>query len=156
MDEENYHLLVAYAAKDGRTVSNLVLHTMMELIRPQRERVRRDKKQELLLALTRKNGQEGKAPGWVYCISISVNGNVYHKIGHTKYIKKRYKALGVDSPLEAKEVGLVGVGDRCSAERYLHERWKEYRVSGEWFDFSSIPIERVLDSMSEIKGAIQP
>lgn len=54
------------------------------------------------------------------------------KIGRTKYLLKRFKAIQTASPSRLKLLGVV-YGD-AAMERALHERFRKCRVVNEWFE----------------------
>ena len=64
----------------------------------------------------------------VYLIS---HEDKYLKIGHTNDINNRFSQLQVATPIKLKMIHLIK-GD-VNLEKELHNRFKELRVSGEWF-----------------------
>ena len=66
----------------------------------------------------------------VYLIG-SDNGLV--KIGITKNIRKRFRALEKSSPVEIKIIGIKSTPDKRTLESELHDMFQSKRVNGEWF-----------------------
>ncbi|MCP4336644.1 MAG: hypothetical protein GY679_02205 [Mycoplasma sp.] len=71
-----------------------------------------------------------KEDGVVYFIGNQEEGNV--KIGFSTDVNRRIKELQTSSPSKLKILKTFP-GD-ISKERELHERFKEYRIKGEWFE----------------------
>lgn len=73
---------------------------------------------------------------------IQARGTGLIKIGRSKTPSRRLKTLQTGNASELRLVAtLEGLGWR---ERDLHEELKEWRVSGEWFEYEcvgSIPVE---------------
>ena len=59
------------------------------------------------------------------------------KIGHTNALKKRIYALRGSSPTRLELVGTVIGGS--AREKNLHERFRDFRVFGEWFTDEILP-----------------
>ena len=78
--------------------------------------------------LTRK---EGKA-GFVYVIHDYKYTKTY-KIGRTKEPLRRLSSLGIELPFEIERIFVLRTRDSRALERYLHKRYKDVRVKGEWF-----------------------
>ncbi|MCB8986924.1 MAG: GIY-YIG nuclease family protein [Ardenticatenaceae bacterium] len=75
------------------------------------------------------------------------NGYVYlaycagfFKIGRSTRPYGRVKHFDTIMPVEVELVHTIPCDDYTEAERQLHEHYADFRVKGEWFDFS--PIER--------------
>ncbi|MBB6424968.1 GIY-YIG nuclease family protein [Sphingopyxis sp. JAI128] len=84
----------------------------------------------------------GPAEGFVYFAYIGANQPVYLKIGFSKYDpRKRLKNLQTGCPFPIKMLGFVF--GRMAQEAELHDVLSEYRVQGEWFDYSDY-VERVV------------
>jgi hypothetical protein len=71
--------------------------------------------------------------GHVYFIQNSVTGNI--KIGRAKDIEKRLKALQSASDCPLRLLFSLDVHKMVTEERTIHERFKDYRIIGEWFRF---------------------
>lgn len=65
---------------------------------------------------------------------ITVEGQNYCKIGFTSNVEKRLSAIQTSNPFKCT-VKYVITGD-VSREKSLHERFKKYRLNGEWFSFN--------------------
>lgn len=66
----------------------------------------------------------------------------YHKIGHSKSLLDREKTLQSEKPTIELVEAWEGV---LSYEKYLHERYKDKRVRGEWFDLSESEVSEILE-----------
>lgn len=82
---------------------------------------------------------------------IGAEGSNLVKIGWAKEPKNRVSYLQIGSPL------LLALlwSDEGPYEGPLHQRFKDYRVRGEWFDLTSLgdPVEVVTAAVEEIKAA---
>lgn len=84
----------------------------------------------------------GVGEGFVYFAYIGEASPVYIKIGFSKYDpNKRLKNLQTGCPFPIKLLGFV-IG-RMSQEEELHSVLKDYRIQGEWFDYSDY-VERIV------------
>lgn len=94
---------------------------------------------DLLLKKHRKSQTERRGD-CLYFIQARTTGRI--KIGRSVNPKRRLRALQTGNANELKLIAsLEGLGWR---ERDLHETLREWRVSGEWFDYDcvgSIPVE---------------
>lgn len=68
--------------------------------------------------------------GYVYCI-MDFNNSIC-KIGMSANEKKRVASIRSAYPHKT-EFKIIKVQDRCEAERYMHKRFHNRRVHGEWF-----------------------
>jgi len=84
-------------------------------------------------------------PGYIYLLQ----GVGVYKIGRTKSPKRRYSTLSVKLPFDVKIVHLIKTNDMASAEKYLHDKYQQKRVRGEWFKLSDSDIKetRQIESM---------
>ena len=66
----------------------------------------------------------------------------FHKIGITnRSIQARIKQLQTGNPYELKLIKVVNCGSEKHAqemERFYHNKYYEYRMQGEWFDFKKL------------------
>ena len=62
---------------------------------------------------------------------ITVEGQNYCKIGFTSNVEKRLNVIQTSNPFKCT-VKYTIIGDKCR-ESFLHEKFKEYRLNGEWF-----------------------
>lgn len=75
------------------------------------------------------------------------------KIGETKDIKNRIKAINHGLLNETKLLFYIASEDVCTLEEKLHKRFSKKRVKGEWFDLSDNDIFDIKSKMiSSIKG----
>lgn len=84
------------------------------------------------------------------CPSVYVmRTGAFVKIGHTGNVRSRLSAVRTASP---EPVDLVAVipGD-AGAERALHDRFSDWRCSGEWFRFEG-PVREWVESLNEEAG----
>lgn len=81
---------------------------------------------------------------WEYSYLIECEKTGIYKIGHSKDPISRYKQIKTANPY-AK---LIGVSD--IKEKILHEKYKVFRFSGEWFRFDDDAKKEVLKLFREI------
>jgi len=84
-------------------------------------------------------------PGVVYLIRAE---NGYYKIGRTKDLETRLKALTKNSPFKLEVVHTIAVDDTVIFERELHETFSAKRREGEWFLLEDSDIE-IIKSLGE-------
>lgn len=65
------------------------------------------------------------------------------KIGFTKNINKRLSQLQVSSPVKLELLHLIE--GNVTLEKELHQKFKDFRVSGEWFNYDSSILEYFQD-----------
>lgn len=87
--------------------------------------------------------------GFVYVIQ-DASGLV--KIGRTKDIEKRLRALSTGASSTLSVVTYWSCEDAAEREAIEHEFWSEYRVRGEWF---CIP-DHILNIWREFSGSHMP
>mgnify|MGYP003113451948 CR=1 FL=1 len=69
----------------------------------------------------------------------------YYKIGRTQSdVKKRIVAMQCSNPYELTVSAQITIKDK-SFEKYMHNRYKEHAIRGEWFLFKEDVIDEVLD-----------
>lgn len=90
----------------------------------------------------------GKSKGFVYFIGIGGEYITHVKIGFTaKNPYTRLASLQTGCPFKLRMLGFVyGNADR---ERELHGVLKEYRVEGEWFEYSDYARQIILYELEE-------
>lgn len=81
----------------------------------------------------------GETQRCVYFIQNGDDGAI--KIGMTRKLHKRLADLQVNNPIELHILGAIPTNKPRDLERDLHCRFREFRVSGEWFS----PSEKLLD-----------
>lgn len=80
------------------------------------------------------------ACGYVYLIQ-SASGQC--KIGLSKNVEKRFKALSHSSPVKLELIHSIYTEDMTDTESMLHELFSSKRVKGEWFELSPDDIEYI-------------
>tara|TARA_R110000824_G_scaffold41914_3_gene124130 strand:+ start:242 stop:721 length:480 start_codon:yes stop_codon:yes gene_type:complete len=76
--------------------------------------------------------QPKKLDGYVYILDIE--GFNYYKVGLSRNVPSRKKAIQTLVPFDISIVRAIYV-DNCKAiEQEIHERLKDYRFKGEWFE----------------------
>tara|TARA_R110002012_G_scaffold69173_2_gene179151 strand:+ start:413 stop:778 length:366 start_codon:yes stop_codon:yes gene_type:complete len=56
----------------------------------------------------------------------------YYKIGYTTNLKQRLKSIQMYSPITITVTASTKAN--CKFEKYLHRKYNEYNVRGEWFE----------------------
>ena len=74
---------------------------------------------------------------------IKVQNTIKYKIGITKNLKRRLKEFSTGNPENIKIVYFIETIHYQSLEKHLHEIFKEYRTSGEWFSLDDDTMEIV-------------
>ena len=73
----------------------------------------------------------------------------FHKIGITnRSIQVRIKQLQTGNPYELKLIKVVNCGSEKHAqemEKFYHNKYYEYRMQGEWFDFKKLKPINIYD-----------
>ena len=83
---------------------------------------------------------EGDQKTYVYLMQDTTNN--YYKIGHSKNPQYREKTLQSEKPTIELLLSYAG---SCEDETELHERFKEKRIRGEWFDINEEDIQAIKD-----------
>lgn len=81
------------------------------------------------------------ASGFIYL--IQVKDATRYKIGLSIHPNKRLTKLSNSSPYEMVIVHTVAVENMTRAERFLHEKYKEKRVRGEWFELNQSEVAEI-------------
>lgn len=87
-----------------------------------------------------------KPPQHFYVYLVQIGDFPYYKIGIAKDYKTRIKGIQSNSPFEIKLVACVTRDNRSNAlrsEAILHERYSDYSIRGEWFEFDAKVLENV-------------
>lgn len=72
--------------------------------------------------------------GYVYIIEGTHNGVTRHKIGKANNLRDRVKTFNVKLPFDIKVVASFYVRNAFDLESELHERMRDVRIAGEWFN----------------------
>lgn len=81
---------------------------------------------------TEKEEENDSKYGHVYLLK---HDNVY-KIGSSTDVSRRYKEIRVQMPHKTEEIHVIETDDPSGIEAYWHNRFKDKRLKGEWFDLS--------------------
>jgi len=84
----------------------------------------------------------------IYVITQGDESDFKAKIGISSDPESRLKTLQTGSPKDLKLSFSFPVPDDKELEGYLHERFEDRRLNGEWFDFTDVkksPFEEILD-----------
>ena len=80
--------------------------------------------------------------------TVPVTGHVYllkhgktYKIGCSKDASQRYKQIRVQMPYKTEEVHVIETDDPSGIEAYWHNRFKDRRLEGEWFNLSASDVK---------------
>jgi hypothetical protein len=79
------------------------------------------------------------AIGYVYMLRHGSRNEF--KIGKTKNILRREGEITIELPELAKPVHYIETDDIAGVEKYWHNRFKEKRKNGEWFNLSSADVQ---------------
>lgn len=81
------------------------------------------------------NDQEVQAQdaGHIYLLR---SGDGYFKIGKTKDLSQRFKALATALPFSVEVLHTISVSHMAWAEQHLHQLFARHRMNGEWFNLS--------------------
>jgi hypothetical protein len=92
--------------------------------------------------------QPKKLDGYVYLLDINIldiEGLEYYKIGSSNNPHSRLKYLQTAMPFEINLVRKIYVDNRKLVEKKIHEKLKDYRFKGEWFECNLDLINKVFD-----------
>ena len=64
-----------------------------------------------------------------------------YKIGRSKDAVRRYKEIRTQMPYTTEEVHVIETDDPVGIENYWHNRFKDKRLDGEWFELSSADVK---------------
>lgn len=84
--------------------------------------------------------------GYVYLIGSPQHG--WYKIGKSTRPDIRSKELGILLPFEIHTIALWKSDRYSFLETYLHERFVEQRINGEWFSFDVLDLQDVFAEMT--------
>lgn len=93
--------------------------------------------------LSRVMEKQAKATSVVTSKSKQIVGYVYllksgrfFKVGRTKALGRREYELGIQLPEKPIEIHYIKTDDPIGIEKYWHERFKDRRKNGEWFELT--------------------
>lgn len=75
--------------------------------------------------------------GHVYLLK---HGKAY-KIGRSSDASRRYKDIKTQMPYKTQEIHVIETDDPVGIEAYWHNRFKDKRLEGEWFELSATDIK---------------
>lgn len=91
-------------------------------------------------------GRRLSKKGFIYL--LKAEGTSRCKIGLTKDIKQRRKALGKQSPFPVHVICSVEVDDMHAAESYWHQKFQKSQVHGEWFELTPEQVAEFCEAAS--------
>jgi hypothetical protein len=99
----------------------------------------------------RNSSQKPQTPSIWHTYLVGAEGIDLVKIGHTTDPKKRLASLQTGQPLQLTLLW----SQEGDCESYLHVKFAEYRVRGEWFDLTSLgdPVEVVEAALAARTGS---
>lgn len=92
--------------------------------------------------------------GYVYLLSSSVG---LYKIGMAKDVSRRMSDFDRTIPIETKCIHFIKTSDKREAEKFLHNKFSEFRVKYEWFQLSPEQVEWIcslgeIDSLFDVRN----
>lgn len=85
-----------------------------------------------------------KSDKWQYVYIVEMETTGYIKIGVASNIQKRLSSMQSSSPFKMLLLGCIKKEDAYKYEAKVHEKYKQFRVRGEWFIKEHININKVL------------
>lgn len=86
--------------------------------------------------------------GYVYLIGTPVFG--WYKIGKSRTPEIRVKDLGILLPFKVHIIGVWKAANHHLMESALHELYNDFRINGEWFEFSKKKAYEVFCSIPDV------
>jgi hypothetical protein len=83
--------------------------------------------------------------GYVYLIGSTKFG--WYKIGKSKIPEIRIRDLGILLPFKVEVIKIWKAEDHHSLEKLLHEMHNANKINGEWFEFSKIELQQLIESI---------
>lgn len=81
----------------------------------------------------------------VYVIEGTHNGNTSYKIGKADRLSERLKTFNVKIPFDIDLICSFYVQDSRGFESYLHSKFSDKRIAGEWFDLTYKDILNIIN-----------
>jgi hypothetical protein len=89
------------------------------------------------------NVNYGNVPGFVYVVFVNTGSDFFYKIGHAGNVDSRVKSHQTSSPFEVRIALAYFVGNMRKEEAWLHARFADKRVRGEWFKLDREDLELI-------------
>lgn len=83
--------------------------------------------------------------GCVYLVKL----DKHYKIGVSRKPKERLKEFTL-LPYKLEEIIIKNVEDYLGVEKYLHKKYKDFRIRGEWFEFSPKQVEDIKNYLERL------
>lgn len=80
-----------------------------------------------------------------------VRSRLAYKIGVARHIDIRMKKMANDNPFGLELLLYRKIPDAYEEESYLHTRFREYKLSGEWFNLPEDSVDEVLTYLRSIE-----
>ena len=92
--------------------------------------------------------QRKKVNGYVYLVHCK--GTTYYKIGISK-LNYHLRLSGIQSgcPFELEMIYVIHSNDHRNLEKELHDKFKDKRVRGEWFDLDEASLNTVMKYLQD-------
>ena len=108
---------------------------------------------KILKFLSEENGMKNDSRGFIYLIT----DKEYTKIGATSYnVNKRLNELQTGNPKKLEIIGSYRVKNKLTTEKFLHNKFKEKNVLGEWFELNQKEITDILIEKFNIQNHNKP
>ena len=103
--------------------------------------------------LSEENGTKYDSRGLIYLIT----DKEYTKIGATSYnVEKRLSELQTGNPKKLEVIGSYRVKNKLTTEKFLHKKFKEKNILGEWFKLDQKEITDILIEKFNIENHNKP
>lgn len=98
---------------------------------------------------TVKKKERKKYPGYIYFLQ---DDSKRIKIGKTQQIDKRVFDIGIKLPVTPILFHFFKTPDTTTMEKYLHDKYKNFRLDGEWFNLPESELLKIkkLQNLKEI------